>query len=97
MCFAMSRLCLWKYPHEDGALAVSSGITNLSSYREMEDRLESAIAVCRKEGRPLMVIEMGVQELIDLLALEGLENTSANRMAMICRLGIEAHLDEMDE
>ena len=90
-------LCLWMYPHGDWELAVSTGITNLASYRELEDRIESAKATCRKAGRPVIVIEKGVQELIDLLASEGLENTSANRMAMISRLGIEAYLGEMDE
>lgn len=90
-------LCLWQYPHDDWALAVSSGITDLPSYRELENRIRTAEEMCEKQGRPVIVIEIGVQNLFDLLASEGLENTSENRTKMICRLGEVAYSHARDE
>ncbi len=90
-------LCLWQYPHEDWELAVSSGITDLPSYRELENRIASLEAMCKRQGRPVVVVEMGVQDLFDLLDSEGIENTSENRTKMIIRLGSEAFRRAMDE
>lgn len=80
-------VCLWRYPHEDWGLAVSSGITDLTSYRELENRIQSAEEECKRQGRPVIVVEIGVQALFDILAAKGLENTVENRTHMICILG----------
>jgi hypothetical protein len=86
-----SLVCLWRYPHEEWGLAVSSGITDLTSYRELENRIQSAEEECKRQGRPVIVVEIGVQAMFNLLAAKRLENTVENRTHMIYVLGTEAY------